>query len=63
MTPGTHWKGGWVGPSAILDTVELRKSLAPARNRTPVIQAVARRYTDSCLTELIRKHFHMYCYI
>jgi hypothetical protein len=42
--PGTHWIGGWVGPRAGLDVVE--KSLAPARNRTPVFQPVARRYTD-----------------
>jgi hypothetical protein len=25
--PGTHWKGGWVGPRAGLDDVEKRKFL------------------------------------
>jgi hypothetical protein len=40
---GTH-SVGWVGPRAGLDTVD--KSLDPTRIRTPVAQAVTRRYTD-----------------
>jgi hypothetical protein len=31
--PGTHWIGGWVGPTAGLDNVE--KILDPTRTRTP----------------------------
>jgi hypothetical protein len=40
-TPGIHYTGGWVGPSASLDT----KSLAPAGDRTPIVQPVVRHYT------------------
>jgi hypothetical protein len=40
IDPGTHWIGGWVG----LDFME--KYLTSARNRTEVIQPIARRYTD-----------------
>jgi hypothetical protein len=32
--PGTHWIGGWVGPSAVLDAVMKRKIPSPAVNRT-----------------------------
>jgi hypothetical protein len=39
--PGTHWRGGWVGPIAGLDAVAKRKIPAAARNRTPVVQPVA----------------------
>jgi RNA:NAD 2'-phosphotransferase (TPT1/KptA family) len=35
-----------VRPTAGLDAMEKRKSLAPTRNRTPAVQPVARRYTD-----------------
>jgi hypothetical protein len=38
---GTHWIGGWVGPSAGLDAVEKRKIL-PCRESNPV----ALRYTE-----------------
>jgi hypothetical protein len=31
--PGTHWKGGWVGPRTSLDAVE--KILDPTGTRTP----------------------------
>jgi hypothetical protein len=43
---GTHWIGNWVSPRVRLNAVEKRKSLAPAGNRTPAVQPVARRYTD-----------------
>jgi hypothetical protein len=33
--PGTHWVGGWVGPSAGLDTVSKRKFPSPRRNSNP----------------------------
>jgi hypothetical protein len=32
--PGTHWKGGWVGPRAVLDAVVKRKFPAPAADKT-----------------------------
>jgi hypothetical protein len=31
MAPGTHWRGGWVGPRGSLD----------AGNRTPAVQSIA----------------------
>jgi hypothetical protein len=40
--PGTHRTGGWVGPRASLDAVMKRKSPAPAGNRTPIVQPVAK---------------------
>jgi hypothetical protein len=44
---GAHWVGGWVDLRTGLDAVEwVQKSLAPARNRNPAVQPVARRYTD-----------------
>jgi hypothetical protein len=47
--PGTHWIGGWVGPTAVLDTAVKRKIPSPCREanpRTPNVQPVALRYTD-----------------
>jgi hypothetical protein len=44
---GTHWIGGWMGPSAVLDAVVKRKIPSPLREskpRTPIIQPVAQRY-------------------
>jgi len=38
--PSTHWIGCWVGPRDSLDMMVKRKILAPARNRTPVIQSL-----------------------
>jgi len=35
LPPGTHWIGGWVGPSAILDTVVKRKIPAPTGLEPP----------------------------
>jgi hypothetical protein len=28
-TPGTHWIGGWVGPTAVLDAVLKRRIPSP----------------------------------
>jgi hypothetical protein len=33
--PGTHRIGGWVGPRASLNTVELRKICCPCRESNP----------------------------
>jgi len=41
--PCIHWRGGWVGLRAGLDTVVMvvkREIPAPARNQTPVTQSV-----------------------
>jgi hypothetical protein len=35
--PGTHWRGGWMGPRAVLDAVVKRKIPSP---RTPIVQPV-----------------------
>jgi hypothetical protein len=51
--PGTHWIGGWVGLRAVLDTVLKRKIPSPRRGsklRTPIVQSVAKRYTDRAIT-------------
>jgi hypothetical protein len=53
--PGTHGIGGWVGPRAILDAVVKRKIPSPRREsnrRTPIVQPVAKRYTDIYLTDI-----------
>jgi hypothetical protein len=47
--PGTHWIGGWVGPTAILDAVVKRKIPSPHRESNPrisIVHPVAQRYTD-----------------
>jgi hypothetical protein len=47
---GTHWIGGCVSPRAVLDAVLKRKIPSPLREsnpRTPIVQPVAQRYTDS----------------
>jgi hypothetical protein len=41
--PGTHWIGGWVGPTAGLDAVEKRK-IFHCRELNPGLPA--RRYTE-----------------
>jgi hypothetical protein len=38
--PGTHWIGGWAGPTAVLDAVEKRKIPSPhqeSKPRTPIV--------------------------
>jgi hypothetical protein len=48
-SPSTHWIGGWVGPTAVLDAVVKRKIPSTCREsnpRTPIVQPVAQRYTD-----------------
>jgi len=37
--PGTHWKRGWVGPSAVLDVVAKKKFPAPTGSQTPELQS------------------------
>jgi hypothetical protein len=46
--PGTHWIGGWVGPTAVLDAAVKRKIPSPRREsnpRTPIVQPVAHWHT------------------
>jgi hypothetical protein len=41
--PGTHWIGGWVGPTGVLDAVVKRKIPSPRREsnpRAPIIHGV-----------------------
>jgi hypothetical protein len=52
-SPFTHYIGGWVGPRASLDTVVKRNIPSPrweSNPRTPIVQPVAQRYTDSANT-------------
>jgi hypothetical protein len=52
---GTHWKGGWLGPRAVLDAVVKRNipSLHRESNlRAPIVQSVAQRYTDRAIMAL-----------
>jgi hypothetical protein len=54
-TPGTHWTGGCVGPRALLNAAVERKIPSPRREsnpRTPIVQAIAQRYTDWAITAL-----------
>jgi hypothetical protein len=47
--PGTHWRGGWVGPRAGLDTEDRGKIRCPCQGSNPdrpVVQPVVRHYTD-----------------
>jgi hypothetical protein len=47
-TPGTHWRGGWVGLRACLDAGARRKILCPCRGSNldhPIVQPVVRHYT------------------
>jgi hypothetical protein len=47
--PGTHWIGGWVGPSTVLDVVVKRKTPSPCwalNPRTLIVQPVAQCHTD-----------------
>jgi len=37
--PGTHWIGGWVGPSASLDAMEKRKIPSPCWESNPGLPA------------------------
>jgi hypothetical protein len=48
-TPGTHCTGGWEGPRAGMDTEARGKISYPCRGSNidcPVVQSVARHYTD-----------------
>jgi hypothetical protein len=47
-TPGTHWRGGWVGPRAGLDTEDRGKIICLCRGSNPdrpVVQPIVRHYT------------------
>jgi hypothetical protein len=57
-TPGTHCTGGWVGLRAGLDTEATGKILCPCRGSNldrPVVQPVARHYTDWATRLIIKK--------
>jgi hypothetical protein len=49
LYPSIYWGRGWVGFRAGLGTVE--KSLAPAGNRTPIVQSV--HFEDICYEPLL----------
>jgi hypothetical protein len=54
--PGTDWIGGWVGPRVILDSVVKTEIPSPRRESnctTPIVQAVAQRYTNRSITALL----------
>jgi hypothetical protein len=56
-----------VGPRASLDSVDKRKSLAPAENRTPAVQPVAiptslSRFPYAEVKDLRRKDLHRYIF-
>jgi hypothetical protein len=56
--PITHWIGGWVGPRAVLDVVVKRKipsTCQESNPRTPIVQPIAQRYTDSAVMALLRR--------
>jgi hypothetical protein len=53
---GTCCLGCWVDSKTGPDALESRnKYLAPARNRTPVVQTVTRRYTDRAIPAHMQK--------
>jgi hypothetical protein len=45
MTPGTQWRGDWVGPRAGWKQRLEEEFFPPAGDRTPVVQSVVRNYT------------------
>jgi hypothetical protein len=61
-TPGTHCRGGWVGPRAGLDTEDRWKILCPCRGSNPdrpVVQPVVRHYTAWANTAPIKTVEHL----
>jgi hypothetical protein len=60
--PGTHWIGGWAGPSAGLDTVSKTKIPIPRRDSNPnypIVQPVVSRYKSfSCKQENVNDDFY-----
>jgi len=48
---GTHWRGGWVDPSAGLEVVEKRKIHSPSPST--IIQPVTLRHLGSILLPLL----------
>jgi hypothetical protein len=60
--PGTHWRGGWVGPRTVLYAVVKRKIPSPLREskpRIPIVQPVAQLYT----THLLRPNNIVFLYV
>jgi hypothetical protein len=48
-SPGTHWIGGWVGPTTVLDEVMEKKNFQPLPGLVPpIIHQVLKRYTSYC---------------
>jgi hypothetical protein len=67
-TPGTHWTGGWVGPTAGMDTEARGKLLCHRRGSNldrPVIQPVIRHYTAwaNPAPIILEYHFNNYLII
>jgi len=42
---GTRWRGGWVGPRAVLDAVEKRKIPSPRRESNPTKDSTIQKNT------------------
>jgi hypothetical protein len=59
--PGTLWIRGCAGPKFVQDATEKKKSLAPARNRTPEVQPISCSHTDwailTCSLNLVRIYY------
>jgi hypothetical protein len=60
--PSTHLIGGSVGSRASLDAVMQKKFLSPARNRTPAVWPIFRRYPGSAKRNIPRAwSYGMWC--
>jgi hypothetical protein len=53
--PFTHWIGGLVDPESRSGHYEEDKNLISARNQTPAVHSVARRYTGLPITTPVHK--------
>jgi hypothetical protein len=53
--PGTHWIGGWVGPSTSLDNMEERKilPLSGLELWSSALQPIAGGYTNCAICALL----------
>jgi hypothetical protein len=61
--PGTHWKGGWAGPRAVLEAVVKTKIPSPRRKsipRTSIVQPIAQRCTDWAITALRERDLRLW---
>jgi hypothetical protein len=52
LHPGTHWIGGWVCTEPVWMLWSKEKSLTLPRNRSLIVQPVARRYTNWAIPEV-----------